>query len=106
MPRLVGDEDLEKLALLNKGAVAILFFDYSSMPCRLFRAEWDATAGNFPAVPFFELNVAENPGISDDLGIRAVPTTLIMKNGTELKRFEGPYSREALSERFRAALGL
>lgn len=105
MPRLVGDEDLERLALGDKGVVAILFFDYTSQPCRLFRAEWNATAGNFPQVPFFEINVTENPGIAGELGICAVPTMLVMRNGTELRRFEGPYSREALSERVKLLLG-
>ena len=44
-------------------------------------------------------DVTENPTITDELGVQAVPTLLVFRDGEEIARYEGPYSREALNER-------
>ena len=50
-------------------------------------------------IEFFRIDVTENPTITDELGVQAVPTLLVFRDGEEVARYEGPYSREALNER-------
>ena len=40
-----------------------------------------------------------DPSITEELGVQAVPTLLVFREGEELARYEGPYSREALNDR-------
>jgi len=50
-------------------------------------------------IEFYRIDVTENPTVTDELGVQAVPTLLVFRDGEEIARYEGPYSREALNER-------
>jgi thioredoxin-like negative regulator of GroEL len=105
MPKLLSDEGLEKYVLMGKGYALVLFFDYGSVPCDNFRKEWDALPGLLSGIGFYELEVAENPGISKEIGILAIPTTILFLSGTVISSYEGPYSRETLVERIKGEIG-
>jgi thioredoxin 1 len=95
----VSDEGLEKL-LQESPLFAIAFVSRVSIPCDHFLPEYSAMPeilGN--RLAFFKIDHDENPSISDELGITAVPTLLVFKAGLVLARYEGPYSRETLKER-------
>ena len=36
---------------------------------------------------------------SEEFGIKAIPTTVVFRDGEKIAAYEGPYSREALIER-------
>ena len=78
----------------------IAFTDSRSIPCRYFRPEftklWSHYSGKLYSA---EIDVTENPTITDTLKVIAVPTTLLIYEGLEVGRFEGPYSHEILIER-------
>lgn len=99
MPKLVTDEGLEKHVLLGKGYALVLFFDYCSVPCDMFRKEWDTLPELLTGIELYEIEVAENPGISKEIGVLAIPTTILFLDGSVVSSYEGPYSREALVER-------
>lgn len=96
----VNDQGLEELILESDGYVGVTFFQYGSIPCGHFAPELRALAEAFrDRVAFATVDVQENPAITEEHGVTAVPTTLVFKDGEELARYEGPYSREALKER-------
>lgn len=104
MPKLVTDEGLERYVLMGHGYSAVYFFDYCSVPCDMFRKEWDALPELLQGLPLYEIEVAENPNMSKSLGILAIPTVLLFLNGDIVASYEGPYSREAITERIKGEL--
>ena len=100
MVRLVNDKDLERVLTESPGYLVICFFDYGSVPCEHFTPEFQATAESLrDKAEFVRINVSENPGIVEELEVQAVPTTLMFKDGEEVKRLEGPYNHIALHGR-------
>lgn len=98
------DEGLERNVLMGHGYSLVLFFDYCSVPCDLFRKEWNLLPDLISGIDFYELEVAENPGISKEIGIMAIPTTILFRDGVLIASYEGPYSKEALIERIQKDL--
>jgi|GEM_PF-6879248 len=104
--RLVGDTALENTLGECRGWVAIAFTDYQSRPCKTFLPELSAIEDALDGkVGFYQVNVVENPSFAELYGINAVPVLLVFQQGKIAGRYEGPYSREALAERFRKLLG-
>jgi thioredoxin 1 len=100
MVKDLNDTGLEEKVLESDGLVAVAFLDYGSIPCDHFRPELDAVSETLEGkVQFFKIDVTENPSITEELGVQAVPTLLIFREGEEIARYEGPYSREALNDR-------
>ena len=105
MVRDLNDHGLEERVLETDGLVAVAFLDFCSIPCDHFRPELDAIAETMDGkIAFYRIDVTENPSITQELGVEAVPTLLIFRDGEEIARYEGPYSREALGERIAALL--
>ncbi|MFN3484628.1 MAG: thioredoxin family protein [Planctomycetota bacterium] len=105
MVRDLNDHGLEERVLEAEGPVAVAFLDFGSIPCVHFRPELEAVAEALEGkVAFYRIDVTENPSITEELGVQAVPTLLVFRDGDEIARYEGPYSREALAERLSALL--
>ena len=105
MVRQVTDQGLEERVVETGGLLAVAFLDYESIPCDHFRPELDAAAKELDGrVEFCQIDVSENPSITEELLVEAVPTLLIFRDGDEIVRFEGPYSREALNDRISALI--
>lgn len=105
MLRDVNDQGLEDRIVVGGGLVAVAFLDYCSIPCDHFRPELNAVAEKMDGkVDFYRLDVTENPTITNELSVEAVPTLVVFRDGEELARYEGPYSREALGDRLAALL--
>ncbi len=101
----VNDQGLEKKILEAEGLLAAAFLNYGSIPCVHFRPEIEAAAERLEGkVEFCRIDVTENPSITGEMGVCAVPTLLIFRDGEEIARYEGPYSREALGDRITALL--
>lgn len=102
----LNDQRLEEIALEHGGLWTVAFLDYGSVPCGHFKPELEAVARQLSGrVSFFSIDACENPSMADELGIIAVPTLLVFKGPDEIARLEGPYSREALFERFGKLMG-
>ena len=105
MVRDLNDHGLEERVLEANGLVGVAFLDYGSIPCDHFRPELEGVAEMLQGkVEFYRIDVTENPSITEELGVQAVPTLLVFRDGDEIARYEGPYSREALNERISALL--
>jgi len=105
MVKELNDQGLEERVLESDGLVAVAFLDYGSIPCDHFRPELDAVSDTLEGkFEFYKIDVSENPTVTEELGVQAVPTLLVFRDGEELARYEGPYSREALNERLTALM--
>lgn len=105
MVRDINDSMLEERVLESQGLVAVAFLDFCSIPCDHFRPELQAVSETLEGkIEFFRIDVTENPTITDTLGVQAVPTLLVFRDGDEIARYEGPYSREAMNDRLTALM--
>ena len=101
----LNDLALEERILESDRCVAVAFLHYSSAPCDHFRPELQAVSKMLDdKVEFCQIDVTENPTITEELGVQAVPTLLVFREGDEIARYEGPYSQEALFERISTLL--
>lgn len=45
-----------------------------------------------------QVDIEENSALTDKLGVRSVPTTIVLQKGQEKKRFVGSCSRESIEK--------
>lgn len=96
----LNDQKLEELLLTDEGWIAVACVGFGSIPCDHFMPEFEKYAGRVQTkVRCCTIEVIENPTISAQLRVDAVPMTLLFWKGKEKARYGGPYSMEALEER-------
>lgn len=100
----INDLVLEDL-LSRAPAFAVAYVSHSSIPCDQFIAELNAMPEIMHhSLLFYHLDVDENPEATEIMKVFAVPTVVLYKNGLQIAKYEGPYSKEALKDRIQAAL--
>lgn len=68
-------------------------------PCKMFAPVFENVSKKLESIKFCKLNVDEDSeNICKDLGIMSIPTTIIFKNGKEIKRNIGFISEDELIE--------
>lgn len=72
-------------------------------PCRAIAPMVEELAKEYSGkVVFGKLNVDDNPETAEKFGIRAIPTLLVMKNGSEVDRIVGLLPKNQLEARIGA----
>ncbi len=105
MVRALNDHGFSESVLEAAGYVGVAFLDYFSIPCDHFRPELEALADRFSEkVRFFQVDASESPSLAEYVHVEAVPTLVLYRDGEEISRYEGPYSREALQERIESIM--
>ena len=64
-------------------------------PCRALTPVINEIKGNYSNVKFEEYDIDEYSEVTEQYGVRSVPTVIIEKNGVELQRFSGLSSKIA-----------
>ena len=64
-------------------------------PCRALTPVMNEIKGNYSNVKFEEYDIDEYSDITEEYGVRSVPTVIIVKDGVELQRFAGLSSKMA-----------
>ena len=64
-------------------------------PCRVLAPVMNEIKGQFSNVKFEEYDIDECNEVTEQYGVRSVPTVIIEKNGVELQRFSGLSSKIA-----------
>ena len=104
-PYHANDHAIEKTLLESDGVVVIAFLGCESRPCEHFKPElWPLAEQLGNRVIVLWTDVDENPTITEEMGVRAIPTVQVYRDGERLAMYEGPYSHEALIERIRALM--
>ena len=102
MIQRVSDKTAEKMICEERRVIAMWFFSHESIACDHGREEIIAFEKDFKdIVKCVALDVDENPTLTEEMLVDAVPTLILIKDADEIARFEGPYSREMLGQRFK-----
>lgn len=58
-------------------------------PCKVIAPHIVKMSDAFPSVRFYKLDVDEVPDVAQELGVRAMPTFIVFKNGEKVKEVVG-----------------
>jgi thioredoxin 1 len=64
-------------------------------PCRALTPVMNEIKGNYSNVKFEEYDIDEYSDVTEEYGVRSVPTVIIVKDGIEINRFTGLSSKMA-----------
>ena len=87
---------------IRSGLVLVDFWAGWCMPCKMVAPVIEELAKEYEgAVAVAKVDVDENNGIAGRYGIMSIPTVILFRDGTEVKRFIGVQPKET----YKAALG-
>ncbi|TFY73676.1 hypothetical protein EWM64_g10335 [Hericium alpestre] len=76
--------------IISKDRVSI--FDFWATwcgPCRVISPVFEQLAAKYPNADYYKVDVDEQPDVSQECGIRAMPTFLAFKNGQKIGEVVG-----------------
>ena len=80
-------EDLSEIP--TQGLVVIDFFATWCGPCKVIGPKFEELSTHFPTVTFLKVDVDESAELTEQFGVRAMPTFIFVKNGSPVKKIEG-----------------
>lgn len=81
-----------------KGLVLVDFWAEWCGPCRMLSPIVDQLASEMASVQFRKINVDENPSVPSSLGISAIPTLVLYKDGKPVDRIVGLLAKDNLKK--------
>ena len=94
--KVYNSEDM-KFENLSKNHLTLVDFWASWCgPCRMIAPIVEELAGETKGVTFAKVNVDENGEVAIGLGIQAIPTLILFKDGKAVDKAVGVQSKEAL----------
>lgn len=95
----VTDSGFQADVLNSDKPVLVDFWAEWCGPCRMIGPSVEAVAEEYNGkAGVVKLNVDENPAVSNQFGIRSIPTLILFKGGQEQERIVGAVSRESLAK--------
>lgn len=89
---MVGDHSFEAQVLNSTLPVIVDFWAKWCPPCHALAPIYQQLSAEYQGkLRFAKLDVDENLNVSAQLGVQAMPTLLIFKDGKELARVVGPH---------------
>lgn len=82
--------------LVENGVTFVKITSPTCGPCKSYKPVFEKFAAENPDVKCCSIDASELPEVPALLGVRRVPTTLVMKNGVAEIRLDGVQSIEAL----------
>lgn len=94
--KVYTSEDM-KFENLSKSPLTLVdFWATWCGPCRMIAPIVEELAGETEGVTFAKVNVDENADVAIGLGIQAIPTLILFKNGKAVDKAVGLQGKEAL----------
>ncbi len=93
------ENNFNEVVLNSSDIVVVDFWAPWCGPCKMFGPIFEEASKKYEDIKFFKLNVDEDKDdVSKDLGVMSIPTTIIFKNGKEIKRNIGFLDKDSLEE--------
>lgn len=106
-PQVVTDATFAQDVVAASAGIPVLVDAWAEWcgPCRMIAPVLDQLAAESNGrYKIAKLNVDENPGISQQFGIRSIPTMLIFKNGKLVDQLVGALPKQVIAARLAAQL--
>ena len=91
-------KDFNKDVLENKSVCIVDFWAPWCGPCKMFGPIFESVAKDFKNIIFFKINVDKNEEICKKYGVMSIPTTIIFKDGKEIKKNVGFMDEDTLKD--------
>ncbi|EHQ06368.1 MAG: thioredoxin [Leptonema illini] len=82
----------------SKGLVLVDFWAEWCGPCRMLSPIVEQLSNEMGTVQFRKINVDENPSVASSLGISAIPTMVLYKDGKPVDRIVGLLPKDHLKK--------
>lgn len=91
------DDNFDQEVIKHKQPVLVDFWAAWCAPCRAIAPHIEELALKYEGqVKFAKLNVDEQPGSAGSMGIRALPTLLLFKNGQVVDQIVGAVAKDKI----------
>lgn len=82
----------------EKPVAVVEFFSQWCVPCKKQKEVLNQISQKMNDIFMAQVDIEENSALTDKLGVRSVPTTILLKKGEEKKRFVGSCSKETIEK--------
>lgn len=104
-PVTITDSSFENQALQSDTPVVVDFWAPWCPPCRAVAPILEELAGEYEGrLTVAKVNIDDEPLWAGRLGVMAIPTMIVFKDGKEVNRIQGALPKRMLKEAFDSAL--
>ena len=82
-----------------KGTVLVDFWAPWCSPCKVFAPTLEKVMKDFSGIKLLKVNVDEEAGVAEELGVLGIPCLILLKDGKEVARIAGSLSETMLRKK-------
>ncbi|HVK62611.1 MAG TPA: thioredoxin [Bdellovibrionales bacterium] len=97
----VSASGLKKLIAKSDRPVIVDFWASWCGPCKMYSPTFERASLNIHDAVFVKVDTEKYPELSNELGIRGIPTTIVYRDGREFRRESGVIPEEMIPQLLR-----
>ena len=96
--KTLNSDELRKIIRESDKTVIVDFYSDFCPPCKTYAPVFQQVSMSYPEFIFLKVNTVTEPAISQQMGIRGVPITIVFKEGQEYSRRLGTLDEAMILE--------